>query len=74
MSKKHYQAVATILYQQQPKTWNGRGSVPPEWDTWSGIVSELANMFAADNGRFDRGRFAEACETGTCHGMRKVAA
>lgn len=39
-----------------------------------GVVADrftrrIADIMAADNPRFDRARFVEACETGKCKGM-----
>lgn len=65
MSKKDYQAIARILYVNDP----ARGIVVDPADTWRSIVEGLADVLQADNERFDRARFVEACETGATRGM-----
>lgn len=65
MSKKDYQAMARVLY-------SVRRFAPYEGGQehmLSEVTREVANVFAADNPRFDRARFIEACETGRCKGM-----
>ena len=61
LSKKNYEAVAELLRTQvipgpdesvEEQTWNDAVEV---------IASDLAGYFAADNPRFDRGRFLKAC-------------
>ena len=78
MSKKHYQALATALYQSQPaKDTSGNPADERATDamrgTWWGVVYAISKALQADNPRFDRERFREACETGRCKGMRQVA-
>jgi len=73
MSKKDYQAIARVLYQAR-KTEPAAPVFKPtaeemRWD----IAGRLATIFAADNPRFDRGRFLEACATGQTKGMRRTA-
>ena len=51
-SKRHYEAVAAILSQNK--------IVTPE--TWENIRDDLGALFEADNPRFDRDTFKEACE------------
>ncbi len=65
MSKKHYQALAAALYQE--RKYRGK-----EHATFDDAIRVVARVLAADNPRFDRGLFLEACETGKCHGMRQV--
>jgi hypothetical protein len=70
MSKKDYQAIAAILHRNRTQeTDHGSESR----SVVSMIAQDLADMMAGENPRFDRERFIEACETGTCRGMRKVA-
>jgi hypothetical protein len=78
MSKKHYQALARAIFET-------RDSVPAfsqstdvrACGVWTKntphneLVERIADVLAADNPRFDRGRFLEACETGACKGMPK---
>lgn len=47
MSRKHYEAIATIL----------RQSYAPR-----DVVKAFADAFAADNPRFDKARFIAACK------------
>jgi hypothetical protein len=73
MSRKHYQEVALAVYavrQAMPAfTQHFDGAAQSAADR---MVGELSSVFARDNASFDRERFREACETGTCRGMRKV--
>lgn len=55
MSKKDYQATARTLH--------GVKDVDHR-EAWAVVVIALADVLAADNPRFDRERFVEACETG----------
>lgn len=50
MTKKDFEAIARIL-----KSKDGR------IDAVEMIAEDLADLFAADNPRFDRDRFIEAC-------------
>ena len=68
MSKKDYQMVAVALH----RAYFPMGLRSYRADLYNAIVKELADTFSADNSRFDRGRFIEACETGTCRGIRAV--
>lgn len=68
MSKKDYQAIARAIYAAR-EDMLPRDSTAE--DVRMFIASELADVLAADNPRFDRARFVEACETGACKGMRK---
>ena len=65
MSKKHYQTLAAALYQE--RKYRGEGHA-----TFSDAVRVVARVLAADNSRFNRDLFLEACETGQCRGMRQV--
>ncbi len=66
-SRRHYNAVATILRDTCPDAsdessgsyWGGKLS---EWQT---IVWRFANLFANDNPRFDRDRFFRAIDFDT---------
>lgn len=57
MTRKHYQTLASAIYQR------GRISSSQPWDG-ERIIKALADVLKADNPRFDRDRFIEACETG----------
>lgn len=69
MSKKDYQAIAAAFYRAGQITLREH-----EDETWQILRREIADVLAADNPRFDRARFIEACETGHCKGMPKRAA
>lgn len=69
MTKRDYQAIARAIHE----TYN-RVSEPAEpspEQTVGFVVDALCDVFKADNPRFDRARFVEACETGKCKGMRQ---
>lgn len=58
MTKKDYEAVAEIL--RDSLRPDGAYGQTVRMDVLSPVVSQLADMFARDNGRFDRGRFESA--------------
>jgi hypothetical protein len=68
MSKKDFQALAEMMYRRQPID-----SIGEARNLWSGLLEDLCALLCAQNPRFDRGRFVEACKTGACKGMRKRA-
>jgi hypothetical protein len=78
MTKKDYQAIAAAIYRQAPGFLSPRerldsGNVLVIGNTfqmWQRIQEAITEVLAADNPRFDRERFMEACETGHCRGMR----
>lgn len=82
MSKKDYQAIARALHalrvdeQVDPDALAAdRGARLVDVEVLA-IAADLAaeaiaDVLAADNPRFDRARFIEACETGLDSGMRK---
>jgi hypothetical protein len=76
VSKKDYQTIASVIYTVKlDALCTTGGAAEQSRDIWLGHVSSrLAAAFAYDNPRFDRARFLEACETGTCKGMAKVQA
>ena len=53
--RRHYKMIAAVI-RDVANHW-GRTS-----PAWSCIKTEMGDMLAADNPRFDRGRFEEACE------------
>lgn len=61
MTKKDYQAIARAIHRV-------RQDSHPE-TTITAVTDALADVMAADNPRFSRERFVEACETGRCKGM-----
>ena len=69
MSKKDYQAIARAIHEAR-----GLTATAEKLDPGSGInrvAHLLADVLAAENPRFDRARFVEACETGRCKGMAR---
>jgi hypothetical protein len=59
MSRKHYEAAAKSLRFARPV-----GETPTDskyLQQWTRDVIAIADVFGADNGRFDRGRFYRAC-------------
>lgn len=74
MSKKDYQAIAGALYRTRQlfpafsQTFDGDPISAADY-----LFRELAAVFSADNSRFDRRRFIEACETGKTRGMRQAS-
>lgn len=65
MSKKHYQAIAQAFHSAGEETMR-----QSEDQTWQILRRNIADVLAADNPRFNRELFIEACETGKCKGMR----
>jgi hypothetical protein len=71
MTKKDYQAIARAIHvvrQIRPafsQRFDGQCSA------FESLMCELTDVMAADNPRFDRARFVEACETGATRGMHK---
>ena len=53
---RHYEAVADALASARPD-----GTWAAERDQWGATVRALSECFAADNPKFKRERFAEAC-------------
>lgn len=75
MTRKDYVALAGALRQTQPtiadftttspdgaNTFTNRISHDAAYAAWSETVCAIANVLAADNGRFDRDRFTRATE------------
>jgi hypothetical protein len=73
MSKKDYQALARVLYNARDiaTTTDIKALTPQELVSWTMgyVTSKVADVLAADNPRFNRALFLEACETGKCKGM-----
>lgn len=68
MSKKDYQAIARALHFTRT---SARADLPPvAIAMWQRTCEDLASTLAS-NPKFDRARFIQACETGTCKGMPK---
>jgi hypothetical protein len=57
-AKRHYEAIALAM---QDARFRLRSS---SLDQWQYTINCLANLFAEDNGRFQRERFISACEPG----------
>ena len=65
MTRKDYVAIADAFNNGKPPTMIGVREPNPEDRadrTWVILRSEVANVLAADNPRFDRERFYAACE------------
>lgn len=74
MSKKDYQAIARAIHEAtQTIAYEDARLAAPSATRYlmSHIQGNIARALSADNPRFDRARFIEACETGTTKGMRK---
>lgn len=57
-SKRHYVAVADVLYRQMTDLYNqGKLANSPEAKTLAHSVSRFSNMFAEDNSKFDAEQF-----------------
>lgn len=70
MSKKDYQALARAIHAE---TWPADPSIMERrGDVVNRLVRAIASALAADNPRFSRERFIEACETGQDRPKRKA--
>jgi hypothetical protein len=69
MSKKDYQAIAGAMFEHRQTI---KADDSPIERHVAGML-RLADALGVGNPRFDRARFLEACETGTCKGMRKAS-
>jgi hypothetical protein len=54
-AKRHYEAIALAMQDAR--------RIPAN-DQWQCVVNCLADVFASDNGQFQRDRFERACEPG----------
>ena len=72
MSKKDYQAIARAFHTDRADLMGILSDAPPI-EVWTILRERIADVLAADNPRFDRARFLEACETGRCKGMKATA-
>ena len=64
MTRKDYVAIARAFHECKPLD-NGTGArYLGERETWEACMMEVANVFAADNARFDVKRFFGACQNG----------
>lgn len=63
MSKKDYIAIASAIRSER-SCWPKDESLGDEfaYAALRSVTSRLAEVFAADNPRFDRNRFLEACD------------
>lgn len=73
MSKRHYEAVAGAIYATREMICRDPSHNEVRNMLLADVAEWLADVLAADNPRFDRARFLEACETSTCRGMRAKA-
>lgn len=55
-SRRHYEAIAEVIRNVGNQTSENPLTV------WERFVDDLADLFHADNERFDRAKFEEACE------------
>ena len=69
MTKKDYQAIARAIHEQIVASINDPHKTHSRGGLAAAIIDAIADVLAADNPRFDRARFVEACETGQCKGM-----
>lgn len=76
MSKKDYQALAKAVYATRQACQDSEPDLLRDGQLYAmqHVTRELCDTLSADNPRFDRARFVEACETGRCKGMRQVGA
>jgi len=56
MTKKNYEAIASMIHRHRSEDTSGTGS-----GTLSMVADSLANIFQADNPRFNRAQFFAAC-------------
>lgn len=63
-AKRHYEAIATAMQNVCPPKIIGRNAPDDDAMQWAATVTELADLFARDNGRFCRDRFKRACVPG----------
>lgn len=72
MTKRDYQAIARAIYQTREMIYRDPSHDEVRDLLLADLAERLSDVMAADNPRFDRERFIEACETGTTRGMRKA--
>jgi hypothetical protein len=63
MSRKHYIEVAKVIRSEVEKA-EASSLLPETVQALTVLAEELADMFKADNSRFDRARFMTACGLG----------
>ena len=56
MTKKHFEAIASIMHEVKPNTCGMVTTVG-----WFEIVEKLADYFQEENQRFNRSRFVSKC-------------
>lgn len=61
MTRKHYVKLAESLRFARPDRGEESPAPNPHAAQWQADVRAVADVLAADNGRFDRGRFYRAC-------------
>lgn len=59
-TRQHYEKIAAVIAAERAKL----DCDPAYVDAQDAIVGALADMFAADNPRFNRGVFVNACHVG----------
>lgn len=70
MSKKDYQAIARAIYGTREMIYRDPSHDMVRDALLADLVERLSDVFKAGNDRFSRERFVEACETGSCRGMK----
>ena len=70
MTKKDYQAIARAIHATREMVYRDPSHDVVRDELLRELADRLGDVCAADNQRFDRARFVEACETGRCKGMR----
>lgn len=56
MTRKDYQLIAGAFNSAKPENDEG-----PQWRQWAHTTHKVITTLAADNPRFDRAKFLEAC-------------
>ncbi len=69
MTKKDYQAIARAVYATREMIYRNPSHDEVRDALLADLTERLCGIMQADNPRFDRARFLEACETGRCKGM-----
>lgn len=70
MSKKDYQALARIFHGAFTSAVQDPHGMHLDGGIGLVLMQAVADYLQADNPRFNRALFLEACETGKCKGMK----
>jgi hypothetical protein len=60
--RRHYRAIAAVLRDVAVECGVMQFGANERLMQWTAMKTEMSDMLKADNPRFDRGRFEEACE------------